>query len=131
MAVPFMQVSEPGDVMKEKLLEGLEVSLWDRWEMTGTANTTLQDVINFVEETFKGLEVRDILKGNMPIYFYAIMNGQGKEKEKKKSLDRTVINATESFPDDPYIDLNVTCIRQGDNDAQILNGVPPVRVILK
>jgi hypothetical protein len=33
LAVPFMQASEPGDVMKEKLIEGLETSLWDRWDV--------------------------------------------------------------------------------------------------
>ena len=33
LAVPFMQAGEPGDVVKEKLLDGLEVSLWDRWEV--------------------------------------------------------------------------------------------------
>jgi len=33
LAVPNMQTSEPGDVMKDKLLEGLEVSIWDRWDL--------------------------------------------------------------------------------------------------
>jgi hypothetical protein len=28
-----MQAGEPGDVIKEKLLDGLEVSLWDRWDI--------------------------------------------------------------------------------------------------
>lgn len=29
----MMQASEPGDVLKQKLCEGLEVTLWDRWEV--------------------------------------------------------------------------------------------------
>lgn len=33
LAVPFLQASEPGPLAKVKLLEGLEVSLWDRWEV--------------------------------------------------------------------------------------------------
>lgn len=33
LAVPIMQASEPGDVMKTKLTESLEVTLWDRWEV--------------------------------------------------------------------------------------------------
>jgi len=32
LAVPYMQAGEPGDALKEKLTEKLEVSLWDRWE---------------------------------------------------------------------------------------------------
>jgi hypothetical protein len=30
--------------------------------------------------------------------------------------------------DDKYVDLNVTCIKKGDESETILNGVPPVRV---
>lgn len=41
LAVPIMQASEPGAVLKEKLLEGLEVSLWDRWEVRNAAEMTL------------------------------------------------------------------------------------------
>ena len=32
LAIPIMQASEPGDVAKTKLAEGLAVTLWDRWE---------------------------------------------------------------------------------------------------
>lgn len=31
-----------------------------------------------IEETYVGLEVRDIMRGNMPIYFHAIMQAEGK-----------------------------------------------------
>lgn len=48
LAVPFMQAVEPADVIKEQLLEGVEVSLWDRWEMEGSEKTTLAEMINFV-----------------------------------------------------------------------------------
>lgn len=129
LAVPIMQAGEPGDVLKEKLVEGLEVSLWDRWDLNGSKATTLADVVTYVEETYKGLEVRDIMKGNTPLYFYAMMNVSGKEKEKKKLLESTVFNAAECFSDDMYIDINVTCIRKDDPNAAILKGVPPVRVI--
>jgi len=131
LAVPFLQASEPADVMKEQLVEGLEVSLWDRWEMTGNTDTTIADVITHFEDTYKGLEVRDILRGNMPIFFYAIMNAQGKEKEKEKVLSTSVHSATESYPDDKYVDLNITCVRKDDQEAKILNGVPPLRVSFK
>jgi hypothetical protein len=33
LAVPIMQASEPGDVMKIKLTDKIETTLWDRWEV--------------------------------------------------------------------------------------------------
>lgn len=33
LAVPIMQAGEPGDVPKFKICEGLETTLWDRWEV--------------------------------------------------------------------------------------------------
>lgn len=126
-----MNTSEPGDVQKDKLVEGLEVSIWDRWDLEGTKDTKLSDVISFVEETHKGLAVRDIMHKGRPLFFYAIDNMPGKEKEKKAKLDNSVFNATECFADDLYVDINVTCIASADEKAKVLKGVPPVRVVFK
>jgi hypothetical protein len=52
LAVPIMQASEPGDVSKTKLVEGLtEVTLWDRWEVRSPSkkDTTLQEVIEAIQ----------------------------------------------------------------------------------
>jgi hypothetical protein len=73
LAVPMMQASEPGDCIKTKLLEGLEVSLWDRWEVKNAAPLTLQAFIAQIETTYAGLEVRDVMKGGTALYFHAIM----------------------------------------------------------
>jgi hypothetical protein len=32
LAVPSLMMSEPGEPVKTKIKEGLEVTLWDRWE---------------------------------------------------------------------------------------------------
>ena len=51
LAVPIMQASEPGDVSKIKLAEGLpEVSLWDRWEVKHPSkkDTTLGEAITTI-----------------------------------------------------------------------------------
>lgn len=131
LAVPFMQASEPGDVAKTKLMEGLEVTLWDRWTLDGDKTTTLQTVVTHIETTYKGLEVRDILRGNTPIYFHALMNAPGKEKERKKVLDTAVYEATECDLDDLYVDLNITCALKEDPEGKILSGVPPLRINFK
>lgn len=131
LAVPMLQASEPGDVMKDELLEGLSVSLWDRWDLKSGEKTRLRDVVKHVETTYEGLEVRDIMRGSEPLYFHALMTAPGKEKESKKALDSTVHSLTESYAEDVYVDLLVTCIKKGDPEAKILKGVPPVRVWFK
>mmetsp|Transcript_13065 Transcript_13065/g.17631 ORF Transcript_13065/g.17631 Transcript_13065/m.17631 type:complete len:156 (+) Transcript_13065:3978-4445(+) len=48
LAVPVMTASEPGDAIKTKLVEGLEVSLWDRWEVRNAAQMTLANFIAWI-----------------------------------------------------------------------------------
>mmetsp|Transcript_53606 Transcript_53606/g.73473 ORF Transcript_53606/g.73473 Transcript_53606/m.73473 type:complete len:134 (+) Transcript_53606:4472-4873(+) len=83
LAVPILQCSEPGAVEKVKLLEGVEVSLWDKWEIKNAKDMTLEAMIAELETKYKGLEVRNILRGNTPIYLHAIMSSEGKQEEKK------------------------------------------------
>lgn len=128
LAVPMMQATEPGEFLKTKLVEGLEVSLWDRWDVKNAKQMTLEGLIAYIEETYKGLEVRDVMLGSQPIFFHAIMNAPGKENDKKKALNMSIRKLTECDSDDAYIDLSITCIVKGDETAKILAGVPPVRV---
>jgi hypothetical protein len=127
-----MQASEPGDVIKTKLTEEIVVSLWDRWEFIGTKNSKLNDVIKYIEKTYKGLEVRDVLRGNTPLYFHAIMSASGKEKDKEKTLNSKVVELLGlDTSEDKYVDLTLTCVKVGDIEDKILSGVPPVRVIFE
>jgi hypothetical protein len=48
LAVPIMQASEPGDALKTKLTEEIEVSLWDRWEVKKGKNLKLKEVISTI-----------------------------------------------------------------------------------
>ena len=132
LAVPFMQASEPGDAIKNKLLEGLEVSNWDRWEVKNASGMSLANFIAHMEQTYEGLEVRDVLKGGKPIYFHAIMSEPSKAQEKKKVMETPLIKLAEvDTEEESYVDLSITCVRkvnpEGD-EAAILEGVPPVRV---
>jgi len=83
LAVPSLQCCEPGAVEKIKLLEGVEVNLWDRWDIKNAKDMTLEGMIKELETKYKGLEVRNILRGNTPIYLHAIMSAEGKQEEKK------------------------------------------------
>jgi len=116
LAVPILQCSEPGAVEKVKLLEGVEVSLWDKWEIKNAKDMTLEGMIKELETKYKGLEVRNILRGNTPIYLHAIMSAEGKQDEKKQTLETSIRELTECDKDDLYVDLNVTCIKSEDKD---------------
>lgn len=128
-----MQASEPGDVLKVKLTEKIETTLWDRWEVDAQ-KLSLAEVISKVEEKYEGLEVRDVLRGNAPLYFHAIMNASGKEKEKERTLKMSLIELLEFDLDaqdgEPYVDLTITCVLKGDPEDKILEGVPPLRAKL-
>ena len=101
----------------------------------GTANKdiTLLEVIKQVEDLHKGvLEVRDVMRGNAPIYFHAIMNAKGKEADKEKLMKSKVAELANIDPtEDKYVDLNITCVLAGDQEDKILSGVPPVRVFFE
>lgn len=136
LAVPIMQASEPGDVQKVKLTEKMEATLWDRWEVDGT-NPTLKDLIAKVEAKYEGLEVRDVLRGNAPLYFHAIMNAAGREKEREQALNSTLADLLDVSLEDiskgelePYVDLTITCTLKGDQEGKIVEGVPPLRAKL-
>ena len=100
----------------------------------GTSNkeVTLKQIIKQVEDEHPGLEVRDIMRGNAPLYFHAIMNAPGKEADREKTLNAKVTDLTGVDPlEDRYVDLNITCVRKGESEDKILSGVPPVRVFFE
>jgi len=134
LAVPIMQASEPGNVEKVKLTEKIETTLWDRWEVDGK-NLSLKDIIAKVEAKYEGLEVRDVLRGNAPLFFYAVLNAPGREKEKERTLKSTLTELLEGDLEEAgkdgkqYVDLTITCVIKGGAD-EIVDGVPPLRVTL-
>lgn len=114
----------------------MEATLWDRWEVDGT-NPTLKDLIAKVEAKYEGLEVRDVLRGNAPLYFHAIMNAAGREKEREQALNSTLADLLDVSLEDiskgelePYVDLTITCTLKGDQEGKIIEGVPPLRAKL-
>lgn len=111
LAVPMMQASEPGDLAKTKLVEGIEVSLWDRWEVKNAAEMTLANFFAHIEQTYPGLEVRDVFKGATPLYMFAIMSATHQTKEKKKAMESKLSKLCERDADDEnYVDLQIQCV---------------------
>lgn len=44
LAVPSLQMSEPGELQKKVLKEGLSVTLWDKWELQCSEDVTFGEV---------------------------------------------------------------------------------------
>lgn len=62
LAVPSLQMSEPGEVKKIKITEKLTVSLWDRWEIECNDQVTFGDVYKTLNEKY-GLFAKGVLQG--------------------------------------------------------------------
>jgi len=134
LAVPIMQASEPGDVQKTKLTDKIETTLWDRWEVEAK-DLTLKEVIAKVEAKYEGLEVKDVMRGNTPVFFQAIMNAPGKEKERERTLNTRLaellgIDGGPGDEEELYADLTITCTIKGDSSDKMIDGVPQLRVKL-
>lgn len=52
LAVPYMQLTEPGGAPQIKLNETVTVNLWDRWDVKG-GNMQLNELFITLEETYK------------------------------------------------------------------------------
>lgn len=52
LAVPSLQMSEPGAVQKIKLTDKVEVNLWDRWEISCKDSTTFGEVFNELKQKY-------------------------------------------------------------------------------
>ncbi len=62
LAVPSLQMSEPGEVKKKKITENLTVSIWDRWEIECNDKTTFGDVYKELNKKY-GLFAKGVLQG--------------------------------------------------------------------
>lgn len=62
LAVPSLQMSEPGEVKQIQLAQGLQVNLWDRWEVPCNDDTTFKEVYHLLHTKF-GLYPIGVLQG--------------------------------------------------------------------
>lgn len=122
LAVPIMNVTEPADVVKEKLLPDLEVSIWDRWDIKDFKNGSLQQMITKIEEMHKGLEIFDVMKGNANVYQRFYMEMEQNKILKKKTLAQSIRTLAEA-ESEPYVDLTIT-MKKKDTEGDVLPFVP-------
>lgn len=124
LAVPSLQLSEPGPPPVIKLTEKLSVNLWDRWEVKGNKDTTLKGLFEELKTKY-GLWPKDAMNGSQAVYFSAIYNIPGKEKEKEEILGKKLVDLL-GIEDEKYVNLTVTFSKE--EVGEILKGPPVVRV---
>ncbi|KAH9520216.1 Ubiquitin-like modifier-activating enzyme 6 [Bulinus truncatus] len=115
LALPVILLSEPGPVTKTVLREGLSVTIWDKWEIRGSSNFTLQNFIDQCKEKF-GFEASSIVQG-VKIIYMPFMPGHNKK------LPMQLIKLLKPVSDQQYVDLVVSF--DGDNGEDVPG--PPVR----
>lgn len=62
LAVPSLQMSEPGEVKKNKITDKLTVTLWDRWEVECDDKSTFGYVYEELKKKY-GLYPKGVLQG--------------------------------------------------------------------
>lgn len=85
MAVPLLTLSEPGPVIKSKIREGLEVTVWDQWDYKIDDKTTLFDMFEHIRKE-KGIEPVDVFKGKKVIFFEAVNDIEEFKEEPLKAI---------------------------------------------
>ena len=73
LSIPILTLSEPGPVVKHKIHDDLEVSVWDQWvyEFGEEKGDSLDELYTFIKEKYKIVPV-DLFKGNKAIFFSTI-----------------------------------------------------------
>ena len=117
LAVPILTQSEPGPAIKKKIKEGLEVSVWDRWEFKNCGKKTLKELFKEIERVYKVFP-RDVLRGASPIYLET-MGGE--------NLQRKFLGELLDKEEGEYDDITITC-RVNKADKEICEFIPPIRL---
>eukprot|EP00038_Savillea_parva_P007534 m.170818 g.170818 ORF g.170818 m.170818 type:complete len:1074 (+) comp13295_c0_seq1:93-3314(+) len=119
LALPFVLLTEPGAPEKEVITADRTYTLWDRWEIKGTKETTLSDFMKEVETKY-GVSPLGVVNGSAAVYIPAPMHAKrlGKPMHKLLKPDKGV----------KYCDLVVTF--RDDAAGGDVKG-PPIRYYFK
>ncbi|XP_065836333.1 ubiquitin-like modifier-activating enzyme 6 [Oscarella lobularis] len=116
LALPVIVFSEPAAAPRTVIMEGLSYTLWDKWEVRGHAEFTLQDFMNHFKGRH-GLEPSMVVFGVKMIYV-PVMPGH------KKRLPQPLLKLIKPAPGVEYVDLTVSF---GIPGAEEDKPIPPVR----
>ena len=119
LALPLMVNSEPGPAPVTKLSNGMTYTIWERWEIRGRRDMTLQQLINTLQEKH-GVEVTMVVHGVKMVYVPMM-------PMHKKRLPQPMTKLVKPSAGCPrYVDLLVSFAGLDDDEMG-----PPVRYFLE
>lgn len=128
LAIPYLQASEPGPVSKNKIAEGLEVTLWDRWEFK-PENNNMHSIYEFLKNKYKVFP-RDCFLGKKAVFPYNAYVGEDKKVIRDEIMNKDLFKLLGLNSDEEYVDLMITFTADEQSEEYIKN-TPSVRILLK
>ena len=127
LAIPFMQSSEPGNVVNKKICGNLTSNVWDIWEINITKDNKEENCIKFLFEELRkkyNIYPKDIFVGKKPVYL-SLINKGNQNIEKEMLTDLLGVSN-----DVKYLDIIVTFTEKEDSDKYLKN-IPRIRINFK
>ncbi|XP_053405676.1 ubiquitin-like modifier-activating enzyme 6 isoform X2 [Mercenaria mercenaria] len=119
LALPVFLFSEPGPAERTVVKEGITFTNWDRWDIEGNPDFTLQNLLDKLKEKV-GSEVTFVGHGTKIVYT-TFMPGH------RKRLPDKLTKLLKAKPGDVYMDLVVSFESMDDEDV----GGPPIRYFFR
>ncbi len=105
LAIPYLQASEPGPVSKNKLAEGLEITLWDRWELKPEENN-LKSVYEYLKKKYN-LYPKDCFMGKKAVFPYNAYKNEDKKEIRDEIMNKDLSKLLGLYNNDEYVDLMI------------------------
>ena len=129
LSLPLIQFSEPGEIKKNLIKEGLFSTIWDIWEVNIKYNDNIENNINFLfkklREKYK-IEPKDIFKEKKIVYSYKMSKNNNLLRRKLNEL--LGFNLNNMNKDDNYVDVTITFMLNA-NSQEYLKNIPIVRIV--
>ena len=134
LAIPFMQSSEPGEVINNKIVDNLYSNIWDIWEVNINKDLKKENCIQFLfDELIKKYKIypKDIFLGKKPVFLNMLFKGKEKEKEyKMKNEELSNLLEYDEYIQINYVDIIVTFTAKKESEEYLKN-IPKIRVYFK
>jgi hypothetical protein len=134
LAIPYIQNSEPGEVIKNKIVDDLYSNIWDLWEIYINKNNKKENCIKYLfDELEKKYKIfpKDIFLGKKPIFLSMLYKGKDNERNNKITNEElTNLLEYDEYLNINYVDIIVTFTAKKDKEEYLKN-IPRIRVYFK
>ncbi len=128
LSLPLIQFSEPGEIKKNLIKNGLFSTIWDIWKINININNNNENNIKFLFEKLREkyqIEPKDIFKEKKIIYSYKMSNNNNILNMKLNDLLGFNLNNNNN---NNYIDVTIT-FTLNSNSEEYLKNIPIVRIV--